>query len=184
MRLIVTSQKDIAGSNVYEKLASDFNFEEAGEFEGRSIYKKGEVWLIATEKGQIEAEHLDEFFEPDYYVFASRHRSESGARTLTVHVTGNLTKKAEVGGRPEELAYANPDAMKVALIELEKGRKERGLDYKVSMEATHHGPTGLERPVLFVEVGSTEAEWRNEKAVEVVARAALKAAENTLISFS
>jgi D-aminoacyl-tRNA deacylase len=178
MRLIVTSQKDIAGSNIYEMLASDFGFKEDGEFEGKPVYKKGEVWLIATERGQVEAEHLDEFFNPDYYVFASRHRSESGARTLTVHVTGNLTDKAEVGGKPRELAFCNPDAMKVALRELEKGRKEKGLDYKVSMEATHHGPTELKKPVLFVEVGSTEVEWQDEKAVEVVAGAALAAAEN------
>jgi D-aminoacyl-tRNA deacylase len=68
--------------------------------------------------------------------------------------------------------------MKVALVELEKGRKEKKLDYKVSMEATHHGPTGLKKPVLFVEVGSTEVEWQDEGAVEVVAKAALKATEN------
>ncbi|MBU2560135.1 hypothetical protein KKA03_04490 [archaeon] len=178
MRLIVTSQKDIAGSNIYEMLACDFGFKEDGDFEGKPVYKKGDIWLIATGRGQVEAEHLDEFFNPDYYVFASRHRSESGERTLTVHVTGNLTEKAEVGGKPKELAYANPDAMKVALLELEKGREEKNLDYKVSMEATHHGPTGLKKPVLFVEVGSTEDEWRDENAVEVVARAALAAAEN------
>ncbi len=178
MRLIVTSQKDIAGSNVYERLARGFGFEEDGEFEGKPIYKKSDVWLIATERGQVEAEHLDDFFNPDYYVFASRHRSESGERTLTVHVTGNLTEKAEVGGKPKELAFCNPDAMKVALMELENGGKEKDLDYKVSMEATHHGPTGLKKPVLFVEVGSTEVEWRDDVAVEVVAGAALKAAEN------
>lgn len=178
MRLIVTSQTDIAGSNVYEKLAEEYGFKAEGEFEGRPIYKKGNVWLIATKKGQVEAEHLDEFFDPDYYVFASRHRSESGERTLTVHVTGNLTEKAEVGGRPEELAHSNPDAMKAALLELEKERKEKGLDYKVSMEATHHGPTGLKRPVVFVEVGSTGNEWRDADAIDVVAAAAMKAAEN------
>jgi D-aminoacyl-tRNA deacylase len=178
MRLIVTSQKDIAGSNIYDKLASDFGFEKDREFEGKPIYKKDDVWLIATERGQVEAEHLDEFFDVEYYVFASRHRSESGERTLTVHVTGNLTDKAEVGGRPGELAFSNSDAMKVALLELEKGRKEKNLDYKVSMEATHHGPTSLKKPLLFVEVGSTEVEWQDENAVEVVARAVLKAAEN------
>jgi D-aminoacyl-tRNA deacylase len=181
MRLIVTSQTDIAGSNIYKRLAEDFGFKKDGEFEGKPIYKKGEVWLIATEKRQTEAEHLDEFFDPEYYVFASRHRSESGERTLTVHVTGNLTEKAEVGGRPKELAYSNPSAMKVALIELEKGRKKHNLDYKVSMEATHHGPTELKKPVLFVEVGSTEVEWQDGDAVEVVARAALKAAENKTV---
>ncbi len=178
MRLIVTSQTDIAGSNIYKRLAEGFGFEEGGEFEGKPVYKKGDVWLISTEKRQTLANHLDEFFDPEYYVFASRHKSESGEKTLTVHVTGNLTGSADVGGRPEELAHSNPGAMKVALMELEKGREQRNLDYKVSMEATHHGPTELKRPVLFVEVGSTEVEWRDEDAVDIVAAAAIKAAEN------
>jgi D-aminoacyl-tRNA deacylase len=178
MRLIVTSQEDIAGTNIYEDLAENFGFKREGDFEGKPIYKREDVWLISTERNQTRASHLDEFFSPEYYVFASRHRSESKEKTLTVHTTGNLTSEALVGGRPEELAYCNPSAMKVALLELQKAKEELKLDYKVSMEATHHGPTELNRPVLFVEVGSTEEEWRDKKAVRAVARAALKAAQN------
>jgi len=175
MRLIVTSQQDVAGTNVYNELAKNFDFAAEGEFEGRAILKKGEVWAIATEKKQTEAEHLDEFFDAEYYVFASRHRSESKTKTLTVHVTGNLTSQALVGGKPKQLAYCNASAMKAALQELQRAKMQ---DYKVSMEATHHGPTGLKKPVLFVEVGSTEAEWNDINAVRAVASAALAAAEN------
>lgn len=178
MRVIVTSKKDLAGTNIYRRLAKNFGFEESGDFEGSAIYKKGEILLIATEKGQVKAEHLDKHFSPEYYVFASRHRSVSGERTLTVHTPGNLTEEAKVGGRPRELAYSTPDAVKAALLELERERTERNLDYKVSMEVTHHGPTALNRPVLFVEVGSTEKEWRDPMAVAAVAKAALAAAEN------
>ncbi len=179
MRLIVTSQQDIAGVNIYSELAKGFAAE--GEFEGKPILKKGEVWAIATEKKQTEAEHLDEFFNPEYYVFASRHRSESGAKTLTVHVTGNLTEHAEVGGKPKQLTRCNASAMKAALQELQRVKDRMHLEYKVSMEATHHGPTGLRKPVLFVEVGSTEVEWNDAKAVRAVAGAALLAAENDKI---
>jgi D-aminoacyl-tRNA deacylase len=175
MRLIVTSQQDIAGTNIYNELAKNFGFAAEGEFEGRSILKKGEVWAIATKKKQTEAEHLDEFFDAEYYVFASRHRSESKTKTLTVHVTGNLTSKALVGGKPKQLAYCNASAMKAALQELQRAKMQ---DYKVSMEATHHGPTGLKKPVLFVEVGSTEVEWSDAGAVRAVAGAALAAAGN------
>ncbi|NOZ76261.1 MAG: hypothetical protein GXO65_00975 [Euryarchaeota archaeon] len=178
MRLIVTSATDIAGTNVYHRLAEDFGFREDGSFEDMPVYKRGDVWLINTKKNQTRAEHLDAFFDAEYYVFASRHRSESGERTLTVHVTGNLTGEARVGGNPRQLAYCNPDAMKVALQALERARDEGDLDYRVSMEATHHGPTSLKKPVLFVEVGSTEREWRDPDAVGAVARAALAAAGN------
>ncbi len=178
MRLIVTSKTDIAGSNIYRALSRDYGFTNAGEFEGSPIFKKGNVLLIATRKNQVTAEHLDRHFTPEYYVFASRHRSVSEERTLTVHVPGNLTEEAKVGGRPREIACAAPDAMKTALIMLAKIRAEQGLDYKVSMEVTHHGPTDLMRPVLFVEVGSTEKEWNDPVAVDAVAKAALAAAEN------
>ncbi len=176
MRLIVTSQQDVAGSNVFNALSKSFT--EDGEFEGRPLYKKEDIWLIATEKRQIEAGHLDSFFQPEYYVFASRHSSASKERTLTVHVTGNLSGEARYGGRPNELAYCNAEAMKVALIELQKGKEELKLDYRVSLEATHHGPTELQKPVLFVEVGSTDDEWNDDDAVNLVAKAALKAAQN------
>ncbi len=177
MRLIVTSQQDIAGSNVYAELRDIFS--KHGEFEGKPILRKGGVWLIATEKPLPSASHLDEYFDAEYYVFASRHRSKSRERTLTVHAPGNLGERADVGGRPRELAYVNADAMKVALTELEKYRAEHSLDYRVSLEATHHGPTELKKPVLFVEVGSTKNEWEDDEAVSAVAGAALAAAENT-----
>jgi D-aminoacyl-tRNA deacylase len=178
MRLIVTSQKDQAGRNIYKELASEHGFRVRGDFEGSPVYEKGDIWLIATEKSQVKASHLDSFFDPEYYVFASRHRSTSEKKTLTVHTPGNLTLKAELGGRGREVALSEPSAVKVALGELRRIRDERGLDYAVSLEATHHGPTELLKPILFVEVGSTPGEWQDREAVRAVARAALKAAEN------
>jgi len=180
MRLIVTSQKDLAGTNVYQTLSQNYGFIEGGEFEGKPVYVKGDVQLIATMRGQVDAEHLDLHFSPDYYVFASRHRSVSGQKTLTVHSTGNLTSEARVGGQPCELGFSAPAAVKTALQTLQREALETSLDYQVSMETTHHGPTGLKRPVLFVEVGSTEREWNDASAVSAVAKAALAAAENNL----
>ncbi|MFQ5974792.1 MAG: D-aminoacyl-tRNA deacylase [Candidatus Hydrothermarchaeales archaeon] len=178
MKVIVTSQKDIAGVNVYTDLVGNFDFKEEAFFEGKPTYKRKNVLLISTGKGQVFANHLDNYFDADYYVFASRHKSASGEKTLTVHVPGNLTNEAKVGGRPKDLAYCNADAMKVALMELKKERDELGLDYKVSLEVTHHGPSELKKPVIFVEVGGSQVEWNDENAVRAVARASLKAAEN------
>ncbi len=178
MRVIVTSQHDIAGMNIFRVLKEELGFSQVGEFEGMPLLKKGEIIAVATERRQTEAEHLDEHFpEAEYYVFATRHKAQAERKTLTVHVTGNLGKEAKVGGKPETLAYAKPSAMKVALQELERARRELNLEYEVSFEATHHGPTQLSKPVLFVEVGSTEREWRNMQAVRAVAKAALKAAQ-------
>ena len=68
MRLIVTSRQDIAGSNIYRHLSENFGFKESGEFEGMPRFMKGDVWLISTEKGQVEAEHLDDYFIGDMSV--------------------------------------------------------------------------------------------------------------------
>jgi D-aminoacyl-tRNA deacylase len=176
MRLIVTSQLDIVGIHVYKALSKYFSSH--GEFEGKTLYIKDDVWLISTKAWQTEAKHLDLFFDPEYYVFASRHSSASKGKTLTVHAPGNLSGEARLGGRPYELAYCNADAMKVALIELQKGKEELNLDYQVSLESTHHGPTELKKPVLFVEVGSTIDEWNDLDAINIAARATLRAAEN------
>ena len=42
------------------------------------------------------------------------------------------------------------------------------------MEATHHGPTSLQKPVMFVELGATEKEWRDRHAAAVIGEALLK----------
>ena len=177
MRVIVTSQRDIAGRNIFRVLKEEMGFSSAGEFEGMPLLKRGRVMAIATQRKQTEAEHLDEHFpSAEYYVFATRHKAQAERKTLTVHVTGNLGREAKVGGSPQTLANAQPSAMKLALQELAQAKHELNLDYEVSFEATHHGPTQLAKPVLFVEVGSTEEEWRDTQAVCAVARAALRAA--------
>jgi D-aminoacyl-tRNA deacylase len=42
------------------------------------------------------------------------------------------------------------------------------------MEATHHGPTSLQKPVLFVELGSSEKYWGDRKAASVVCKALME----------
>ncbi len=43
-------------------------------------------------------------------------------------------------------------------------------EYKITLEATHHGPL-IDKPCVFVEIGSTENEWKDRKAGFVIARA-------------
>jgi len=47
--------------------------------------------------------------------------------------------------------------------------------YRVSYEVTHHGPTALQHPSFFVEIGSTEKEWTDPVAGRAVAEAVLDA---------
>jgi len=103
----------------------------------------------------------------DAVVFASRHRSRSGRKTLSVHPIGNY-RGADYGGRDETLVSAAPERMHSALQGLYDGAAV--LDYDVCYEVTHHGPF-LSTPTFFIEAGSTEREWRDMEACRVIADA-------------
>jgi D-aminoacyl-tRNA deacylase len=55
------------------------------------------------------------------------------------------------------------------------------LDYEVSYECTHHGPS-FDVPTMFVELGSSPRQWSDVKAAEAVARAAMQAIANFHVS--
>ena len=56
-------------------------------------------------------------------------------------------------------------------------KKKLKLDYEVSYEVTHHGPS-LDVPAMFVELGSSENQWSDSKAAEAVAHSAMYAVAN------
>lgn len=114
--------------------------------------------------------------DAEYYVFASTHRSSSNSASLTVHTPGNWGEAA-LGGMPRTLNTAFASKLKLAAQKLaELAPALPG--WQVSVEVDHHGPT-LERPVLFVEIGSTENEWKNPVAGEIAAKAILAAVKST-----
>ncbi|RLI16698.1 D-tyrosyl-tRNA(Tyr) deacylase, partial [Candidatus Bathyarchaeota archaeon] len=53
-------------------------------------------------------------------------------------------------------------------------RNEMNLDYEVSYECTHHGPS-LDVPTMFAELGSSLKQWKDAKAAEAVAHATMEA---------
>ena len=42
--------------------------------------------------------------------------------------------------------------------------------FEITIEATHHGPTALNKPALFIEIGTTQKEWNDKKLCENVAK--------------
>ncbi|MCG7854406.1 MAG: D-tyrosyl-tRNA(Tyr) deacylase, partial [Methanoregulaceae archaeon] len=126
----------------------------------------------------IAQDHLDRSLDADLILFLSRHSSINPIPVLTVHVTGN-TGPAELGGMPSSLASAAPEWMHVILCHLSS---HAPAGYRVSYEVTHHGPTELETPSLFVEIGSTEKEWHDPLAGEAVAQSVLSAKPGVTIN--
>ena len=112
----------------------------------------------------------------DLIVFLSKHKSQSETKALTVHPTGNYAD-ADYGGHSYSVCTPASVEMKKLLLAMDRLNEETRLGYDVTFEVTHHGPTELDVPSLFIEIGSTEAEWADQKPGIVVAKAVLSLAD-------
>lgn len=105
----------------------------------------------------------------DGFVFLSKHAAESGTLALTCHSTGNFAK-AEFGGNDSEVAIPHPHLQKAYLKNLYKKRDDpQFVEFDITIETTHHGPSALDKPEIFVEVGTTPRQWNDEKLCSKVA---------------
>ncbi|MGD0318753.1 MAG: D-aminoacyl-tRNA deacylase [Nitrososphaerales archaeon] len=169
--VIVASSTDLASATLAKSLIEGQGFQSTGiNLLGKPVYQKGSFLLAFFEGAIVFPPDLDEFFNPQAYIFLSRHSAESGIASLTAHTTGNFSDEAKSGGVARELARSDPSLLKNYLISLSK-RKERVGGYEITMEATHHGPTSLRKPVLFVEIGASEKQWGDAEAATVVGEA-------------
>lgn len=175
MYLIVTSAEDIASMNIRDKLLNMADWQETGAFDGSAILEHENYHMILIREIHLYWENLDRAVEKETgiayecLIFASRHRSQSGLRTLSVHPLGNYGK-ADFGGQPGTIVPTHPRLMTEALLMLRKYASD--LDFQISFEATHHGPF-LETPTFFIEIGSDENAWPEPEPARRIARVIL-----------
>ncbi|MBS7657045.1 D-tyrosyl-tRNA(Tyr) deacylase [Candidatus Bathyarchaeota archaeon] len=179
MILFVASKKDIAAMNIAEKLVKRHGFKKTEEtFSGNPVFSKAldnrTVKIVYIDQDSVNTQELSLPSPLSLLVFLSRHKSLSGTPTLSVHTPGNLGN-AELGGLPRTVSISPASAMKEALKAMKEAQVEKGLEYEVSYECTHHGPS-LNVPTMFVELGSSEKQWQDQVAAEAVAEGALAAA--------
>jgi D-aminoacyl-tRNA deacylase len=166
--VIVASTSDLASRTLANALIQEQGFESTGvNLLGKPVHQKGSLLLALFEGMIVFPPNLDEYFNPQAYIFLSRHSAESGVASLTAHSTGNFSDQAKFGGVAKELGRCDPLLLKNYLVALTK-RKEELEGYEITMEVTHHGPTSLQKPVQFVELGSSEKFWGDKKAASVV----------------
>jgi D-aminoacyl-tRNA deacylase len=179
MILLVASRKDIAGLNISKQILNRYPFRITGEtFQENPIFSANingrKITLITLNEESINAQYLpDRFTNLSLIVFISRHSSASGTPTLSVHTPGNFGA-AELGGLPKQVSVSPATAMRNALKALLLFKEGMKLEYEVSYECTHHGPS-LDVPAMFVELGSSAEQWRDSEAAEAVAHAAMSA---------
>lgn len=179
MILLVASNKDTASLNIKDQILKNYIFKESTEkFDGNSMFNadvnEKKVTLITLNDESVKAQDLPSKF-PDLklIVFISRHSSQSAKPTLSVHTPGNFAE-AELGGLSKTLSVAPAVAMQTALKALLHYREQLRLNYEISYECTHHGPS-LDVPTMFVELGSSPEQWSDCDAAEAVAHSALTA---------
>jgi len=176
--LILASKLDPAAQTIAHELLSLANFQQQ---DSQDLFLSGDVYLEYVDTDAIHTDRIGLDLKPQIVIFASRHRSESNEPALTVHWTGNTTARADFGGKPKTLSLTDPPRLRAALLTLDSACSMRGLDYATTLEATHHGPTDLGAPTLFVEVGSTDREYRDRAAAATAAEAIWAAATKPVL---
>ena len=160
---LISTKENIASYNIAKELVGNQCAYKALDYEKYPI-GEFEDYLYLFNKGRIiDFENLDKIIDADFFLFLSTHRSRNPIPCLTVHSIGNFSV-AELGGKDRKLVPSFPKAILLGL-RLQKRAQELGWEF--FQEVTHHGPY-LEKPSMFIEIGSTESEWNNKRAVKIV----------------
>ncbi len=150
---VIASKKDPAGMNIKECL-EEYGLEKYG------------AKVFAVEQESVFNEDIDKSIEADLFIFATKHQSKEGVPSLSCHVPGNWGK-ADFGGIDRKLCIAPAVYLKEIFLLLNKINDLGG--FQLTMECTHHGPY-LGKPCFFIEIGSSEEQWKNKKAGKVIAK--------------
>lgn len=152
--LIVASKLDKAGINITTQLSQFGNFN----------FYLCENEIIYTEN--LDFEKINNF---DFIIFASKHSSEKGKKTISIHAPGNW-RNAELGGKSGKVCKTSALFQKQLFEKLKYNIDKFHLkNYDLTLECTHHGPL-INKPCVFVEIGATETEWKDKKAGFIVAK--------------
>jgi D-aminoacyl-tRNA deacylase len=174
MDLLVAYQNDPAGHNMARFISQ--KLEKEGD-----VYKGKYFDLAIIQTPVISADWLEEKFDYDGYIFLSKHAAESGVLALTCHNTGNFSD-ANFGGYSRQVSIPHPHFQKSYVQNLWYARNKFS-QFQITIEATHHGPTALKKPTLFIEIGTTEKEWNDVNLCNSVAQIIINEMEKTPKSY-
>ncbi len=160
MELLIAYQDDPAGHNMAKYLSKDMTLKD-------DIFYGKYYDLVIIPTPTISADWLEEKYDYDGFIFLSKHTAESGVLALTCHSTGNFST-AKSGGNDRQIAIPKSDLQKIYLQTLKKNQSKFS-DFQIIIEATHHGPTALTKPSIFIEIGTTEKQWKDESLCNSVA---------------
>jgi D-aminoacyl-tRNA deacylase len=164
---IVCSTADPASLNILNRLLDLTMWEDQGGYRS-----SGHNHLFIHDQRQTALNGLEERLrelglEPELVVFPCRHVAKVGIPWLGGHFTGEISPD---DGSERRLSSASPSGLRSFLHNVTRKAPQ---GFSVSAEATHHGPTDMTTPCFFAEIGSSEKQWSDPQAGEVVARSIL-----------
>jgi len=164
--LIIASKKNIAGINITTALSQ---FRKNPVISSMNDGSNFDFYLPEEEAIFTENLDLEKIGQYDFIIFASTHKSEKKEKTLSIHAPGNW-RIAEFGGTDKKVCPTSALFQKQMFEILNKNVNKHELkDYKITLECTHHGPL-INKPCVFIEIGSTETEWNDRRAAFVIAK--------------
>jgi D-aminoacyl-tRNA deacylase len=178
--VVVSSEEDIAGTYIKGKITSQGTWTKVEQDCGAKellFSEHYQAYLMTIEEALVQSDNMDAYcsrasIDPLAYVYASRHRSETARPALLAHVTGNWGDLAELGGEPRTVCIASGALLRLAfraLLRQKELHPEELAKFVVDLEVTHHGPTNLQTPLVFVELGSDETNWQDNAGAAAVA---------------
>lgn len=164
--LVVASKKDKAGANITTQLSQ---FRKNPLVSSMGNKPSFDFYLVDDEIIYTKNLNLEKINQYDFIIFASKHESVKKERTLSVHAPGNWGH-ADLGGENEKVCPTSGLFLKQIFQKLKLNAEKHNLkEYNVTMECTHHGPL-IDKPCIFIEIGSTENQWTDRKAGFVIAK--------------
>ena len=120
--LLVYSIQDPAGVNIAENLSNLECFDKLAEGKDRiaALFYNSDynAYLASFKDDIIFINHVDRYFDVEYYIYLSRHSSIKRIRSLTVHFTGNLSNEKLYGANPRELSKTYPPLAKAIITHI------------------------------------------------------------------
>ena len=178
--LLLASNSDVASINLHDAVLRLGGWGEASVL-GHGVLRVHEnrpVHLLLIEELHINADGIDRTHEEaagcgvDEVLVLSRHVSATEIPALTLHAIGlpgevPHGERGQAGGTKGSVVPPSPRFASLFRSMLTMART-RGLDeeFDLTLETTHHGPL-LDRPALYIEIGSTEREWSSVPAAEL-----------------
>jgi Uncharacterized protein conserved in archaea len=107
--VLISSTQDIASVNIKESIINEYDFSDKITVDvNETIYKiSDEIVIFETDKELIFYNNLDKKINGDYFIFLSRHKSQSKIPGFYIHPIGNFSKDVSFGGKEKELCYTS-----------------------------------------------------------------------------